>query len=228
MATVRIRRKDLKKPDEFVHLGQRFFSWVQQHYATVLKSLAAAIILSFSLGIWTAYREANLRRANEVLGQGLAAFRSRDWEGAAKSLSRVGTEWPKTKPGQLGLLVAATLDLRNNRFSDAEQKLALAEQASALSPYLQQQLFLSRALTLEGSGKYAEAAAYAERAANTPGPYTSTSLYEAARLFLRAGNSAKASELVARLREAHSTSPEAQWAKVLLPAEPAPVEFVRP
>lgn len=219
MTRARIRRKDLKKPDEFVHLGQRVLLWSRMHRAAIMWSVGAAAALLVVVGIANAYRTANLRRANEVLAQGLAATRSNDWAKAVESLNRLQSEWPNTAPGRLGSLVAAQLELREKRFDQAQAKITTAERGSALSPYLEQQLLLARALTLEGTAQYDEAAKYAERAANLTGPYTAPSLYEAARLFLRAGNEARARELVDKLQREHASAPESTWTKFLLPAE---------
>ncbi len=181
-----------------------------------MAAVAAVLIL---VGLGSAYRAANVRRANQVLAEGLAELRSNNWNQAAETLSKVATDWPNTRPGRIGLVLAAQAELRAKRFNQAEAKLLAAERSSGLSPYLQQQLLLARALTLEASGQYGEAAAYAERAAELTGPYTAASLYEAARLFTRAGNPTKARQLAEKLGRDHASAPEANWLKFLHPSD---------
>ncbi|MCX8071427.1 MAG: tetratricopeptide repeat protein [Candidatus Binatia bacterium] len=216
MAKTRIRRKDLKQPDEFVHVGQRVLAWSQTHRRTLVQVAALVAGLLLVIGIYNGYRSANLRRANELLAQGLVAFRSNEWDRAADTFTRVATEWPNTPAGRIAVLLASAADLHAQQHERASARLGTADKISEPSPYLEQQLLLTRSFTLEHAGNYPEAAAVAERAAKLAGPYAATALYESARLHLRAGNTGKAGELIERLKKDHGSAPEAQWATALL------------
>ncbi|GIW42913.1 MAG: hypothetical protein KatS3mg077_0195 [Candidatus Binatia bacterium] len=215
MSKTKLRRKDIKQPDEFVHLGQELLAWAQLHRNRILQGSVAVLIGLLAIGLWVSYRNANLRRANELLGQGLAHLRSNDWERASQELRKVAASWSTSTPGQIALLVAAQADLRAGSVEQARNSLPATDSAFSLAPYLEQQAMLARALALEKAGQYAEAATQAERAANLPGPYAATSLYEAARLYARAGNTEKGRALIEKLQREHGTAPEADWAKAL-------------
>jgi predicted negative regulator of RcsB-dependent stress response len=215
MAQTRIRRKDLKQPDEFVHFGQTVLNWATTHRDRVIQVTIGIVVILVAVGVANAYRNANLRRANEVLAAGLSEIQNNRWDRAFPHLDKAASEWPRTNPGQLASLLAGQAELHLGRANDAASRLNAASAATRLAPYLEQQLLLAQALATERSGKAAEAAALAEKAAAISGPYTATSLYEAARLHRQAGNATKARELIEKLRQAHPTAPETEWAKKL-------------
>lgn len=215
MSSTRIRRKDLKQPDEFVHVGQQLLHWAQTHRQRVVQGAIAVVAVLLLVGLANVYRRANVQRANEMLAQGLSDFRTSQWDRAGDSLSKVASAWPSSSPGQLAALVAAQADIRTGRLERVATHLANPENFARLAPYLAQQATLAKALAEEKAGRFAEAATLAERAATLQGPYAASALYEAGRLYLRAGNSAKAKELYERLTREFPSAPEAEWAKKL-------------
>jgi predicted negative regulator of RcsB-dependent stress response len=139
MAQTRIRRKDLKQPDEFVHFGQTVLNWATTHRDRVIQVTIGIVVILVAVGVANAYRNANLRRANEVLAAGLSEIQNNRWDRAFPHLDKAASEWPRTNPGQLASLLAGQAELHLGRANDAASRLNAASAATRLAPYLEQQ-----------------------------------------------------------------------------------------
>lgn len=65
------RRKELKKPDEFVAQGQAALDWLSEHARWILLAVAVLIVAFTSTYIWREFREAQLRSDYATLDKGL-------------------------------------------------------------------------------------------------------------------------------------------------------------
>src|ERR1043166_1199108 len=112
MARRRFRRKDLKRPDEFVSRGQDLLLWAQANLRLLswVLSAAAAVTLAVVGMLW--FRGHRVEQANDDLGNALGALRASHYPEAGKQLAEVATRWPTTGAGRLAKLYAAHAELK--------------------------------------------------------------------------------------------------------------------
>lgn len=103
----KLRRKDLKAPDEFVSATQRAAEYVQENpRMVILVTAGLLILLAVALGVRT-YRESRLEAAAKDLGRAYQML-SRDGAGAAaETLATVAETWSGTGAGVLARAYAA-------------------------------------------------------------------------------------------------------------------------
>jgi hypothetical protein len=193
---VRLRRKDLKRPDEFVTATRKAIVWGREHQ-TVLTWVGGAAVAAIALvGILAAYRAARERDANADLARAMALLGADQFAAASTELKEVSTRWSDTQVGPLARLLAANAALSNGDADGAIAELvALEPNASALPPYLHQQMLFVWGAALEGKQQWVDAAVKYQAAAAQNGPYTSDAMVSEARTRERAGETDRAKEL---------------------------------
>lgn len=200
----RLTRKEIKQPDQFHELSGQVVRWGRAHQQAVIATVAGVVVLLAAVGIFGAYRAAQLRDANADLAGALAKLDSADYAGAATALSEVSTRWSNTQVGPVAALLAANSALRAAEVDRAIAALGAVD-AAALPDYLQQQRLLAWGAALEAKQQWDEAAARYRDAAALSGPYTGDAVVGEARTLEQAGQKDKAKELY---RKAYDQFPE--------------------
>lgn len=209
MARQRFRRKDLKRPDEFVTQGRALLEWSQENVRVLAWVAGGVVVLALGLAGFFSVRTARVRQANEDLAVALGQFHAGNYGQAAAQLSDVANRWQSTDAGRIAGLYAATADLRADNFEAASTLLQQALAEHEWPPYLHQQAMLALAVTLERKGDaQAAIARYAETAALS-GPYTALALLGEARLREQVGEKDKARDLYERFTKDFPQAPEA-------------------
>ena len=153
MARRRIRRKDLKKPDELMTWTGWALGWARQHVKVVGWVAGGLAVVVAMLGIVTAYRAMQARDANADLGSAMATLRADDFPAAALELDEVARRWDASSIGPLAALLSANTEIRlgnvDTAIVDFEQ---LKPSAGELPIYLQQQLLFAWGAALEEQG----------------------------------------------------------------------------
>ncbi len=221
MARRRFRRKDLKRPDEFVSRGRQLLDWAGAN-ARVLgwSGVGTAAVVLLILG-FVSLRSARQRQANEDLAHALAQFRDGRYSEAATQLSDVANRWQATAAGRIASLYAANANLRSDNFETAAVVLQDVLDKDNWPPYLRQQGLVSLGYALEHKGDMANAASRYAEASALDGPYTGTALLGEARCREQLGEKERARELYQRFTHDFPDAPEAELAKGKLELLPA-------
>jgi tetratricopeptide (TPR) repeat protein len=202
VAKERIRRKDLKAPDEFVTFAARVTAWVQERRQQATWIAAGLVALLAVAGISSAFRSARVRDANADLGRALGAIRVHDFSRATQQLRETADRWRPSLPGQIASALAPSTELRRR---EVDATIAAVQDALAatpdLPPYLHQQLHYVWAVALEEKGQPNEAAERYAAAAAMDGPYRGPAVLGEARIREQLGDAERAGELYRRYLE---------------------------
>lgn len=212
MARTRYRRKDLKRPDEFVSAGRQMLLWAGDNSRRLYQALGVLALVLVAVGAWYSLRAARARQANEDLGNALVALRGGKYDDAATQLTEVANRWQGTGPGQVASLYAASAAVKAGKYDAAATVLGGVVQGGTLAPYLRQQALVTLAFALDRQGDTAAAAARYEEAAGLEGPFTGEAILGAARARERAGDATAARDLYQRYAREFPSAPEASWA----------------
>jgi hypothetical protein len=205
----RIRRKDLKKPDEFVTWTARALEWVSARYQVVAAVVGGLVLLGAILGINNAFRSARDRDANADLAMAMASLRGADLSSAASSLTDIAKRWASTPVADLAALLAANTDIRLGENDSAITRLSEVSQASGNLPsYLKQQMLLAWGAASEEKTDWATAAAKYQAAADLNGPYTTLAILGEARAQEQLGAKDRAAELYRKLYDQFPEFPD--------------------
>ena len=95
MATkTRIRRKDIRQPDEFVSLANQVGNYAREHARPLGWAAAAAgvlLVVAFSL---LSFRNVQRQRASAALGQAMATYDNQKYADAEKLFEDFLQRWP--------------------------------------------------------------------------------------------------------------------------------------
>jgi TolA-binding protein len=212
MARRRFRRKDLKRPDEFVSRGRQVLDWGVAHARVLSWSVAGVVALAVLIMGFVAIRAARVRQANEDLSHALADFRDGHYAQAGSQLAEVASRWQSTAAGRIAGLYAANADLNADNFETATVLLNGLLSKDDWPSYLRQQALIDLGYALEHKGDNAGAAGHYAEAASVDGPYTAVALLGEARCREQAGEKDKAREIYERLEHEFPQGSEADLA----------------
>jgi tetratricopeptide (TPR) repeat protein len=215
VAKTRIRRKDLKKPDEFVTQTGKAVEWISAHYQVVGGVVGGLLLLGAVFGVTSAFRSARSRDANTDLALAMASLRGSDLSnqalsGAATSLADVAQRWNSTPVAELASLLAANTEIRLGQNDGAITRLGelLAGTSDGLPSYLRQQALVAWGNALEGKADLATAATKYQAAADLGGPYTAQAVLYEARTREQLGEKDRATELYRKLYDQFPEFPD--------------------
>jgi predicted negative regulator of RcsB-dependent stress response len=208
MARQRFRRKDLKRPDEFVTRGRAFLEWAQSNVQTLSWSIGGFAVAILAIAGFFSLRTARVRQANEDLAQALGRFESGHYADAANQLASVAERWQSTPIGRIAALYAAQAEVNANNVDAASTRLREVVAGAEPASYLHQEALADLAFVLESKGDLAAAADQYAQAAAVEGPYTATALLGEARCREQAGEKDKARTLYERFAQEFAQAPE--------------------
>lgn len=198
MARRRFRRKDLKRPDEFVSRGRQLIEWAQDNRRLVLQGGGGvAVVVLVVLGLLSV-RGARARQANDDLTQALVPLRAGHNSEAATQLMDVANRWQSTNPGRIARLYAAQADLKADNLDGAAAALQDLVNSTDLPPYLRQDALVTLGFTLDRKGDLSASAARYNEAATLEGPYTEMAILGEASCRERLGQKEEAHKLYER------------------------------
>ena len=220
---LKIRRKDLRKPDEFETLTGQALTWAGEHLPVVYGLLAVAVVAlvaSLAVGRWRASR-------NEAAAVAFRAAQGRFTEGkfqdAAQDFAYVVQRYPQAPFGRLAALYRAHAFARQGDQAAAATAYGEYLARAVDTDYLRQEAQVGLARAREASGDTAGALEAYTQAGALPGPYRNDALLGAARLDEAAGHTDQARAIYAELVK-DAADPETQAfaaAKVPGAARPA-------
>jgi tetratricopeptide (TPR) repeat protein len=202
----RLRRKDLKQPDEFITLSKQALDWARAHQQVVIWGGAGLVVLLVGFGIATAYSGARERDANADFARGLTALGANDYAAASTDLIAISGRWEGTGVAPLAGLLGANAAIAAGDPDKAITELAGLQGTSMHLPaYLQLELLLAWGSALETKQQWLDAAAKYKDAAALNGPYTGAAIVGEARTRQLGGEADRARELY---RQAYDQFPD--------------------
>src|SRR5438874_5673996 len=196
---LKIRRKDLRKPDEFETLTVQALTRAGEHLPVVCCFLAVAVVAlvaSLAVGRWRASR-------NEAAAVAFRAAQGRFAEGkfqdAAQDFAYVVERYPHAPFGRLAALYRAHAFARQGDQAAATTAYGEYLARAADTDYLRQEALVGLARAREASGDTAGALEAYTQAGALPGPYRDDALLSAARAGQAAGHADLAQAIYAGL-----------------------------
>lgn len=203
---VRLRRKDIKQPDEFITLTTQAATWAREHQTAAIGIGVGAVAILLTIGIATAYHGARVRDANADLARALTKLEANDFQAATTDLTEVSARWDGTAIAPLATLLAANAAVDAGNPDAAITELGkLQAQAASLPWYLQQQVLVAWGVALEAKHDWLDAAEKYKQAAALTGPYTGAAVLGEARTRELGGETDRARELY---RQAYEQFPD--------------------
>ncbi len=197
-ATKRLRRKDLRQPDEFVTLTGQALDWARAHSQIVVVGgavLAGVVILAGALS-W--YQQARAERAARAFYAASELFKRDQWEAAEKSYAELAEGLGSTAYGRLALVYAGRAALRAGRPAEAATYLRDYLRAPVDDLALEQLARINLGGALEATGDHGGAREQLEAAIAIDGPARGEATLDLARIEEASGAKEKALELYQR------------------------------
>ncbi len=204
---LKIRRKDLRKPDEFETLTGQAVGWANEHLPIVYGVLGVALLVMIAglgLGRW---RASQAEAAGIAFRGAQARFAAGKFPEAAEEFAYVLEHYPHTAYGRIaGLYRAHALAKQGDQAGAVTAYGEYLAHAPAID-YLRQEALLGLGRAKEATGDAAGALDAYTQASALLGPYHTDALLNAARLEEAAGQADKARQTYASLLK-EATDPE--------------------
>jgi len=227
-AAKKIRRKDLRQPDEFFTVTGEALDWMEAHTRQLV--IAAGIVVALFLiggGIrwWVDATEA---RASRDFYAAAELFNRQQWDAARDSFKSIASNLSRTSYGHLAVLYAGHASLRGGHADEAAASYRAYLAGGPPSDAMAQLAHLNLARALQATGDADGARKELDQALALEGPGRSDAAFELARSTEAAGDKQKAIELYQKFLSDYPDASERELARAQLialggkaPAEPA-------
>jgi tetratricopeptide (TPR) repeat protein len=196
---LKLRRKDIRQPDEFVTVTSRVATWAREHRSLVAGIALGLVVVALVALLIGRTRAVRNEAAAAAFRSAHRTFEAGSYADAAEAFAALGREYPRTPFGRLAGLYRARALARQGDHAAAATAYGEYLAGSPQAPYLRQQALVGLAEAREASGDAAGALdAYTEAGA-LEGPLRPDALMAAARLQEAAGQGAEARALYTRL-----------------------------
>lgn len=166
--TQRLRRKDLKGPDEFQHATQRVFAYLMAHEREVSFAIVAIVlVIAVVLGV-RGYRGWRDGQASDAFRMAFQAYVADDVAAAAPAFSGVTEDWPGSRWSQLALVYQGDLAKRRGEREEASRAFSILLETTR-EPVLRQIAEYNLGVVKQGGGD-PSAVEHFRRAAEIEGP----------------------------------------------------------
>ena len=196
---VKIRRKDLRQPDEFESLIGQGWRWVQDHLHLVGGGVAAVLVVVVVVVVADRSRAARNETAAAAFRVAQQAFQGGKFDTAAEAFGAVARDYTGTPSARLAALYRAHALARKPDPAAAASAYGEYLTTAGDPPYLRQEALVGVARAREATGDTAGALDSYEQAGALDGPYHVDALLGAARLNEASGHADRAHELYGRL-----------------------------
>ena len=228
--TERIRRKELRQPDEFVTLSRRAVAYAEENRTVFFMTVGGLVVLLAAILIFRAVRSSRETSASQAYAQAHALLDDKKYDDAATAFRQVADSYSSTSYATLAQLEAANALALAGKPGDAAVEYQKFLDAGPPTDYLRQLALVRLGHAQEQAGKTADAGQAYASAATMPGPYAEEGLAGQARIAEVGGDAATAKDLYTRFLEKFPESDRRALATSRLVAlggtPPAPHEVV--
>jgi len=193
--TERIRRKDLRQPDEFVTLSRRAVGYAEENRTTVFLVGGAIVLVLAAVLIYRAMRASRETAASHAYAAAHVFMEDRKYPEAASAFQAVADGYGSTGYAVLAQLQAANALLAADRAAEAAAAYQKFLDSGPPTDYLRQLALVRLAHAQEKNDKPQEAVAAYGEAAALSGPFVEEAFLDQARAAESAGDPAKAKAL---------------------------------
>jgi hypothetical protein len=193
----RLRRKDLRGPDEFVTATSQATLWANEHRGLLVAATVVLLVVAGAAIGWTRWKASQVEAASRDFRAARATFEEGKLAEAAPQFAALAEAYPGTAFGRLAILYRGHALVRHG---DAPGGVAAYEDFLASGPpaeYLKQEALVALGHAREKTGDTAGALTVYTDAAAIDGPSRTEARLGAARLEEAAGRPEKAQELYA-------------------------------
>jgi tetratricopeptide (TPR) repeat protein len=210
---IKLRRKDIRQPDEFQTITSQVAAWVRDHrglVAGVAGGIAAIALVGLVLERSAAARDDAAATAFRSAHRTFAAAKYAE---AAPAFEAVAREYPRAPFGRLAALYRGHALARQGDAGAAATAYSEYLAGSPEPAYLRQEALTALGRVRETGGDAAAALEAYTQAGAFEGPYRTDALLAAARLHEAAGRAAEARAVYRQLLE---VGPDAELRSLLL------------
>jgi hypothetical protein len=220
----RLRRKDLRGPDEFVTATSQATLWAGEHRSLVIAATVVALLVAGGAIGWTRWQASQIAAASRDFRAARTTFEAGKFAEAVPQFAALAEAYPGTAFGRLATLYRGHALVRQG---DAAAGVAAYEEFLASGPpadYLKQEALVALGHAREKTGDAPGALTAYTDAAGIDGPARTEARLGAARLEEAAGRPEKAQELYAAVAPDVTEADLKAFITSKLPAEKRPDE----
>ena len=234
-AAKKIRRKDLRQPDEFFTVTGEALDWAERNRSAIV--IGAVVVVALFLIGWGIrwYVDAREARAARDFYAASELFKREQWDAARDSFKAINENLPSTEYGRLAPLYAGYAALRGDHAEEAAGFFRAFLGSNPSTDALKQLAHLNLARALEASSDLEGARKELQAAVDIDGPARSDAAFELARAAEAGGDHDKALELYQKFLGDYPDSSERDLARSRVlalggtpPAEPVPAAGASP
>lgn len=105
VAKMRIPKKKLKEPDEFITWGSQAMAYILSHMTYIVLGVLLVAAITAALFLWRQHQAASEETAFTLLGKGIALYQQEEKrEEALPIFSDLIKDYPRTRAGKIALL----------------------------------------------------------------------------------------------------------------------------
>jgi predicted negative regulator of RcsB-dependent stress response len=202
----KIRRKDLRQPDEFVTLSRQAIEWTEKNRTAVIGGTVAAVLLLAAIAVYSALAASRTEAAAQADQAAHVLFADGKYAEAATAFQSVTSQYGGTSYGPLAQLELGHAQLRAGNAAEAATAYQKFLDGSAPAEWLRQSALNGLARATERTGDLTAARSHFAAAATAPGPYGDAALLGEAHAAAAAGDAARARDLYVQFLEKYPTS----------------------
>jgi hypothetical protein len=222
----RLRRKDLRGPDEFITATSQATAWANEHRSLLVAVGVVIVVLAGAAIGWTRWTASKVAAASRDFRAARLTFEAAKFAEAAPQFAALTDAYPETTFGRLAILYRGHSLARqgDNAGAVAAYEEFLASGSSV--DYLKQEALVALGHARENTGDAAGALTAYTQAADIDGPSRTEARIGAARLEEAAGHADKAQAFYAAAAEDVADGPIRDFVTSKLPAKAAAPEPV--
>lgn len=194
-ATKRLRRKDLREPDEFMTLTGRAIDWSRDNVRVVVGVAGALGVLLVIAGIWGWVHQSREARSAREFYAAQELFKRGQWAPAEKGFDELADSLPGTSYGRLARLYAGRSALRDGRAAEAIVSLREFLSQPIDDPAVEQLAHMNLGIALASQSELDAAREQLTKAQDMDGPARGEATLALARVEEEAGRKDEALQL---------------------------------
>lgn len=176
----KIRRKDLKQPDEFMTAAFTVENFVEHHLRKVLAGVVTVLIVAAAAFLIYQHQVTVHQEAAEQFYHGFSALQAKDYTGAEQKFNALIAEHPSSEPASLARFYLGMSYLASGDLPRSREQLEKYTQ-SAAPQSMREMALVDLGVVYEQMGKYAKAAETYQEAGDLKGPASNDARIAAAR-----------------------------------------------
>lgn len=204
----RIKRKDIRQPDQFVTLSRKIYQLVLEKYRTQ-SIIAGAVLLAVVLGVWgwSIHSATQNRLAAASYSRAVTLYHSKRYPEALKAFSDLAQNYRSTTYGRFGQLYQANayIALKQPELAASILRDLISREKS--DSFVRQVALFTLADSQEAQGQWQQAAQNFGEAEKIPGPFKEEALLGKAR---SASNGGDLKEALTSYRQYLSGRPDSE------------------